>query len=178
MKTNISENVKFLRTSDGLSQIDFANKFDVSRDNIASYERGTKPKLEFLTKLVNYFHISIEDLLNSDIEKLRLKIAPNSAGKIAPNSKNTTVQSDQINNSSIEEPEGSYDLFPMDCKNCQKLENDIFVLRDLLKSRDITIVRKDDKIEALNRQIGRLEGENDRLNEKLKFYNKSDSKPN
>ena len=83
MESKLSENIKYLRTKSGATQKDYAKAFGVNRDNIASYERGTSPKLEFLQKLVNFYHISMEDLVNSDLksicedkEKLDLKIRP------------------------------------------------------------------------------------------------------
>jgi len=66
--SQFSKNIKYLRESAGLSQAKFAKGFGVNRDNIASYERGSEPKVEFLTKVVNFYHITIEELLNADLE--------------------------------------------------------------------------------------------------------------
>ncbi|MDX5479394.1 MAG: helix-turn-helix domain-containing protein [Cyclobacteriaceae bacterium] len=39
----------------------------VSRDNIASYERGTVPPVDILHKIVNYFNVSFNDLIEKDL---------------------------------------------------------------------------------------------------------------
>lgn len=57
--------------------------------------------------------------------------------------------------------------FPADkgngCENCKKLETDIFVLRDIIKGKNLSIEQKDSRIEDLNRNIGRLELKNEQL---------------
>lgn len=71
MKNNhIKDNIRFLRSYTGLSQQDFGILFKVSRDNIASYERGTEPKIEFISSIVNYFHIGYSDFIHTDISVL------------------------------------------------------------------------------------------------------------
>jgi transcriptional regulator with XRE-family HTH domain len=82
--SQLSENIKYLRKTSGTSQNEYGKGFGVSRDNIASYERGISPKLEFLQKLVNFYHISMENLVNSNLKsifedekKLNLKTRPN-----------------------------------------------------------------------------------------------------
>lgn len=97
--SQLSENIKYLRESSGTTQKAFAKAFGVNRDNIASYERGSNPKIEFLQRLVNFYHISMEDLVNSDLksiceddEKLDLKIRPKldlkNRPKTTPNNNN------------------------------------------------------------------------------------------
>lgn len=98
------------------------------------------------------------------------KTAPNSAPISAPNSApNYSKESKNISNS-IERVES----FPSDgnptCLNCKKLEGDIFFLQDTIKAKNLTIVEKEEKIDNLNRQIGRLEGENERLREEIAHY--------
>lgn len=68
--SQFSENIKYLRETAGLSQAKFGKGFGVSRDNIASYERGSEPKMEFITKIVNFYHISVDDLFNSDLKAI------------------------------------------------------------------------------------------------------------
>lgn len=71
MQNKISDNIKYLRQLCGLNQADFGAKFGLTRDNIASYERGTEPKIDALSRIVTYFHISFEDLIHVDIEKTK-----------------------------------------------------------------------------------------------------------
>lgn len=91
--------------------------------------------------------------------------APNSAPKIAPNSSKESKNANNI--------EG-VESFPSDgnptCLNCKKLEGDIFFLQDTIKAKNLTITEKEEKIDNLNRHIGRLEGENERLREEIAHY--------
>ena len=74
----LSENLLYLRESLNLKQSEFGQLFDLSRDNIASYERGTEPKIYTLLKIVNHFHISIEDILTENLsEKVGSKLGSN-----------------------------------------------------------------------------------------------------
>ncbi|MEO2064455.1 MAG: LexA family transcriptional regulator [Christiangramia sp.] len=63
----LSQNIKSLRVINGLSQGELGKQLGCTRDNVASYERGTEPKLEILLKIVNYFHIPLENLVNDDL---------------------------------------------------------------------------------------------------------------
>lgn len=63
-----SKNIKFLREKQGLGQSELAKQLSVSRDNVASYERGSIPKLDVLVKIVNLFHVDLKDLVEKDLE--------------------------------------------------------------------------------------------------------------
>ena len=97
--SQFSENIRYLRETAGLSQAKFGKGFGVSRDNIASYERGSEPKRDFITKLVNFYHISADDLFNTDLKTVCEEkseennsqenggyLAGNMAGEMAANS--------------------------------------------------------------------------------------------
>src|SRR5690606_33447708 len=58
----------FLRDERGLSQGELASELGVTRDNVASYERGSIPKLEVLLRIVNYFHKDLQILVEKDLE--------------------------------------------------------------------------------------------------------------
>jgi|SRR6185437_681347 len=62
-----SSNIKHLRIINGLNQAEMGALLNCSRDNIASYERGSEPKLDFIFNLVNYFHIPFNDLVKTDL---------------------------------------------------------------------------------------------------------------
>jgi transcriptional regulator with XRE-family HTH domain len=76
----LSGNLKLLRKHIHETQGSFAVIFGVNRNNIASYERGSKPKLPFLLKIVNYFNIYLEELISLDLKEHSeiLKKIPNS----------------------------------------------------------------------------------------------------
>ncbi|GGC34580.1 hypothetical protein GCM10011386_28400 [Parapedobacter defluvii] len=65
-----SKNIKFLREERKLGQSDLAKLLEVSRDNVASYERGSIPKLDVLVRIVNLFHIDLKDLVEKDLESI------------------------------------------------------------------------------------------------------------
>ena len=64
----INKNIKKLRTLKGLSQSEFAKIFDLSRANIGSYEEGrAQPKIDTVTRIANYFSISLDDFVNKEL---------------------------------------------------------------------------------------------------------------
>ncbi|MDG1332916.1 MAG: helix-turn-helix domain-containing protein [Crocinitomicaceae bacterium] len=64
----INKNIKKLRSLKGLSQSDFAKLFDLSRANIGSYEEGrAQPKIDTVTRIANYFSISLDDFVNKEL---------------------------------------------------------------------------------------------------------------
>ncbi len=70
-------NIKKIRGVKGLSQKSFAELFDLKRATLGAYEEGrSEPKIETLITIANYFSISIDSLLTSDLtvnELLRFK---------------------------------------------------------------------------------------------------------
>lgn len=62
-------NIKYLRLKKQLKQSELADVLGVTRENITSYEKETAPKLDFIEKFVNYFSISVDDLLYKDLSK-------------------------------------------------------------------------------------------------------------
>ncbi len=64
----LSKNLKLLRNCIDESQERFAERFNVKRSNIASYERGTEPRLLFILDVANYFQLKLDDLVSNDLE--------------------------------------------------------------------------------------------------------------
>lgn len=87
-KNYLKANIKFLREEKGMSQPQLAEALGCSRDNIASYERGTEPKLGMLQIIVNYFHLTIDDIINKDLSKEEIV---NNKTEIAPQTKNLEI---------------------------------------------------------------------------------------
>ena len=71
MNNYIASNIRYLRRQLSESQSDFAKRIGLNRDNIASYERGTEPRLEAINKIVNFFHLSFEDFIHTDLSKTK-----------------------------------------------------------------------------------------------------------
>ena len=65
----ISTNLKALREHLHMSQGMFAEVFGITRDNIASYERGSKPDLPLVVQIVKYFHIPLDGFIADDLRK-------------------------------------------------------------------------------------------------------------
>jgi transcriptional regulator with XRE-family HTH domain len=65
----LKQNIKYLRNINGLTQPQLGEIVGVSRDNVASYERGTVPPVDILHKLVNYFNVSFNDFIEKDLSK-------------------------------------------------------------------------------------------------------------
>ncbi len=65
----LGKNLRYLRKQKGLTQSDIANKLDIKRTMISAYEEGrSEPKLASLNILAGVFNISVDELLNRDIE--------------------------------------------------------------------------------------------------------------
>ncbi|SKB87084.1 Transcriptional regulator, contains XRE-family HTH domain [Parapedobacter luteus] len=118
-----SKNIKFLREERKWGQAELARQLNVTRDNVASYERGSIPKLEVLVKIVNLFHIDLKDLVEKDLES-----TPPSGYTIATDS------------------DGAYQ--PVDQNDDLTLES----LQKLVKIQEKYIKALEDKIEASSKK--------------------------
>ena len=66
MENNFATNLKFLRKSKNLSQNELANEINLTRQTISNYEKGLRqPDLFALTKISNFFSISVDELIFS-----------------------------------------------------------------------------------------------------------------
>lgn len=101
---SFSENLMRLRKSKGLSQEEFANEINVSRQTVSKWELGTStPEMEKLIQMANFFGISVDDLVNSE----------DATSKV-----NNTVSTDEIN-------QKNYDTEPI---NDNKKKNTLTVV--------------------------------------------------
>jgi transcriptional regulator with XRE-family HTH domain len=142
--SQFSENIRYLRETAGLSQAKFGKGFGVSRDNIASYERGSEPKMEFITKLVNFYHISVDDLFNADLkaiceEKSKENDSRENGGYLAGN------MADE-----------------MTANLCQESKSDLFNSNDPMLSKQIYRIQLEE-IKSLSATNAILQKENDEL---------------
>lgn len=71
MNSQIAANIRYLRESHGLSQGELGEKLGLSRDRIASYERGTEPRLYAIDLFVKHFNISFVDFIHTDLSKTK-----------------------------------------------------------------------------------------------------------
>jgi len=71
--TQLSENLRYLRKKQGLTQGEFAKKIEVNRPMIGAYEEErASPKLAILQKMAICFDVSVDELINSDLTKREL----------------------------------------------------------------------------------------------------------
>ncbi len=62
------KNIRKIRSIKKISQTEFANIFDLSRASVGSYEEGrAEPKIDIITKVANYFSITIDELINKEL---------------------------------------------------------------------------------------------------------------
>lgn len=67
----LANNLQFLRKDAGLSQQALADELDITRSKIASYENGkAEPNVAILTALSHYFNISLNYLLEKDLQSI------------------------------------------------------------------------------------------------------------
>jgi len=65
-----ASNLKHLRRTKGLTQDMLAQKVNINRAQVGSYEEGrAEPKFEVLRRIAYYFKVSIHDLVDTDMEK-------------------------------------------------------------------------------------------------------------
>ncbi len=65
----ISQNIKFLRKSRGLTQQAFADEVGIKRSLVGAYEEDrADPKYDLLKKLALYFDVSLDALINETID--------------------------------------------------------------------------------------------------------------
>lgn len=62
------KNIKKIRSVKGMSQLEFAELFDLKRGTLGAYEEGrSNPKIDTVLKIANYFGINMEDLLINEL---------------------------------------------------------------------------------------------------------------
>ena len=70
--THIGKNIVYLRKKNKWTQDDLALKLNVKRSLIGSYEEErASPKLDLINKIVALFDISMEDLVSTDLSKVK-----------------------------------------------------------------------------------------------------------
>lgn len=78
----LSTNIKLLRRKKGLTQQELADMLDVKRASIGSYEENrSEPKLETINKACNFFQVSIDEIINKDLNNISKNEIINSNGE-------------------------------------------------------------------------------------------------
>ncbi len=85
----LNEKLMKLRKERGLSQEEFGNEINVSRQAVSKWEAGTtKPDIEKIKEISNYFDVSFEYLLNDEMDDLENKVSKSKT----KNSKHTLLK--------------------------------------------------------------------------------------
>ena len=72
MKIYLSNNLRFFRELDSISQVKMANKLGLKRATYSKYEEGLhEPNISTLLKISKHFDISLEVLLTKNIRKIK-----------------------------------------------------------------------------------------------------------
>ena len=67
----IANNIKILRKKNNFSQDELSAQLGIKRTSLSGYEVGsTEPNIELLSKLSQFFKITIDQLINSDLQSL------------------------------------------------------------------------------------------------------------
>lgn len=84
----MSENLKKLRKEKGLTQVELAEKLNLSQSTIASWENGMRrPDLDFLPVIAGFFGVTIGELYGQDETQPDAQLSghdPNTKKKAAP----------------------------------------------------------------------------------------------
>ena len=68
----VSNNLKYLRRLNGLTQEQFSRKIGIKRSLLGAYEEArANPNLDNLKKIASVFGISVDNLIKTDIRKIR-----------------------------------------------------------------------------------------------------------
>jgi len=65
--TNFAKNLVYLRKKKGLKQADIAEAIGLHQTVISSYECSSMPSAENAVKIANYFDVSVNDMISSDL---------------------------------------------------------------------------------------------------------------
>src|SRR5690606_16493869 len=103
--TKISQNIKFLRKRERLTQEQLAEKVGIKRSLLGAYEEGrADPRLNNLLAIARIFDVSVDQLISSDISNPedRLKISQTNGASVNSGLKVLSITVDKDNNENIE----------------------------------------------------------------------------
>ena len=123
----LKQNIKYLRNMNGLTQPQLGEIIGVSRDNVASYERGTVPPVDILHKIVNYFNVSFNDLIEKDLSKQQINV-------VSDLDRGDFNKSGSTSKENPDEPETKHPI-----KSIEALEKIIEAQQNTIKSQQETI---------------------------------------
>ncbi|MEP7268963.1 MAG: helix-turn-helix transcriptional regulator [Saprospiraceae bacterium] len=85
MENNFGRNIKNLRKRRKITLVELAKLLKISKSSLSDYEKGySKPGLDVLIKISNFFFIPVDDLTNSIIPEFDTIDLASNLTKIAP----------------------------------------------------------------------------------------------
>jgi transcriptional regulator with XRE-family HTH domain len=75
MATILAANIKTLRLSEGATQVEFAEKLNVSQGTVARWESGSKPEVEHIVKMARMAGVAVQDFTGQLITTERRQFA-------------------------------------------------------------------------------------------------------
>lgn len=97
--TQISQNIKFLRKNERLTQEQLAEKIGIKRSLLGAYEEGrADPRLNNLLAISRIFNVSVDQLISTNINKDTLSSFPNDSNNL----KVLSITVDKENKENIE----------------------------------------------------------------------------
>jgi transcriptional regulator with XRE-family HTH domain len=70
----LSDNLRYLRKKQGISQQQLADEIETPRSRIAAYEsKNVEPRLEALLSFASYFQVSLDELVRIDLRQTDLR---------------------------------------------------------------------------------------------------------
>ena len=86
LKIVIGKNIQFLRKKQNLTQQDLADKLNYTAKAISKWERGDSiPELETLILIAKEFNVTLDYLVNENIDKSKADFLPSEIKEIAQN---------------------------------------------------------------------------------------------
>ena len=68
---SLGENIQFLRKKENITQEQFAERLEVSRQSVSKWESDTAyPEMEKILQMCELFHVSMDDLVRNDVSTL------------------------------------------------------------------------------------------------------------
>ena len=71
MKNALNENIRELRIQNGLNQVEFARRMNVTKQCVSNWENdNVQPSIEMLVRIADFFKVSTDQLLGRGGERL------------------------------------------------------------------------------------------------------------
>ena len=80
---NFDAKLARLMHKNGVTNYRLAKDLHCSQSSVKNWLAGNKPKMEHVTKIANYFHVSIDSLLDPELDPEQEKPAPIDGGELS-----------------------------------------------------------------------------------------------